>query len=87
MDSGGIISLFTWMPLVQLHSQRAEAIDQRKLAIGIFHDLAKARFDTVNHPILIKNNQSTKVFVIFEWVKSYLVISQLVYYIGSSSSL
>ena len=38
--------------LIQLYDKLSDAIDQRKVTLGLFIDLSKA-FDTVNHDILL----------------------------------
>ena len=48
--------LSTYMALLELTDGISKSIDERKLTVGIFLDLAKA-FDTVNHKILLDKLQ------------------------------
>ena len=78
----------TFMPLIQLHSKIAKALDDRKFTIGIFLDLAKA-FDTVNHQILISKLEYYGVRgVLLKWFQSYLEDrTQQVYFLDTLSSI
>jgi len=77
----------TDMTLINIQDLITEAIDSKKIAIGIFMDLAK-KFDTVDHKILLKKLvlygiMGTPLF----WFKSYLADrSQQVNYNGILSS-
>src|SRR6218665_912098 len=62
----------TDMALIDIHNHTISAIDDKKLSILIFLDLAKA-LDTVNHKILIKNlNITGYVAPSLIWFTDYL---------------
>ena len=69
--------------LIQLYDKLSDAIDQGKVALGLFIDLCKA-FDTVNHDILVSKLEFYGVRgVALQWFKSYLSCrTQFVQYNG-----
>jgi hypothetical protein len=76
----------TFMAMINLLDTIIEAIDNGKMAIGIFIDFSKA-FDTVNHKILIDKLEHYGVRgVAKKWVSSYLEKrKQYCTYMGSKS--
>jgi hypothetical protein len=62
----------TCMALLELLDKLSQSIDEKKLTVGIFIDLAKA-FDTVNHRILLEKLQHYGIRgVPLQWFQSYL---------------
>ena len=62
----------TVMSLIDIHNKITEAIDSKKLSIGIFLDLSKA-FDTVDHEILLKKLENYGIRgTPLLWFKNYL---------------
>lgn len=73
--------------LIQLYDKISDALDQKKVTLGLFIDLSKA-FDTVNHDILLSKLEHYGVRgVALQWFKNYLSCrTQFVQYNGHSSS-
>ena len=62
----------TELALVDLTDKIAQAIDNKKVTVGVFIDLSKA-FDTLNHEILIGKLQHYGIRgLALNWFKSYL---------------
>ena len=78
----------TAFALIDLHDKISAALDNKKLAVGLFMDLSKA-FDTVNYDILfMKLYHSGIRGVASDWIKSYLSNRfQFVQFNSSASSL
>ena len=78
----------TAMAVTEMVDKIAEAIDSKKISLGIFIDLSKA-FDTINHNILIQKLSFYGIRGLsLEWFKSYLSDrSQFVYYNNAKSTV
>jgi hypothetical protein len=78
----------TFMAIINLLDSIIEALDNGKMAIGIFIDFSKA-FDTVNHNILISKLEHYGIRgVATNWITSYLdKREQYCTYMGHSSKL
>ena len=62
----------TAFALIDLHDKVSAALDNKKLAVGLFMDLSKA-FDTVNYDILFMKLYHYGIRgVALDWIKSYL---------------
>ena len=78
----------TAMAVTEMVDKIAEAIDSKKISLGIFIDLSKA-FDTINHNILIQKLSFYGIRGLsLEWFKSYLSDrSQFVCYSNAKSTV
>ncbi|MFZ2538567.1 MAG: reverse transcriptase family protein [Oscillospiraceae bacterium] len=64
--------LSTSLAMLQLVDELSQAIDEGKITVGVFVDLAKA-FDTVNHKILLQKLEFYGLRgVVYQWFSSYL---------------
>ena len=60
------------MALLELVDKLSKSIDDRKLTVGVFIDLAKA-FDTVDHRILLSKMEHYGIRgVALNWFQNYL---------------
>ena len=75
------------LDLVYLHDKISSALDNGKLAVGVFLDLSKA-FDTVDHSILFDKLEHSGIRgLALKWIKSYFLNRlQFVEYNGHVSS-
>ena len=73
--------------LIQLYDKISDALDNKKVTLGLFIDLSKA-FDTANHEILLDKLEHYGVRgIALQWFKSYLSCrKQFVQYNGYNSS-
>ena len=73
--------------LIQLYDKISNALDNKKVTLGVFIDLCKA-FDTVNHEILLdKLEHYGARCIALQWFKSYLSCrKQFVHYNDYNSS-
>jgi len=74
--------------IIEVVDKITEALDQRKITIGVFLDLSKA-FDTIKHDILFKKLEHYGIRgLALKWLKSYLTDRfQQVYYAKNLSNL
>jgi retron-type reverse transcriptase len=78
----------TALALLHLVDSITSSIDQKKFTVGIFIDLSKAFFDTVNHKILLEKLQHYGIRgLALDWIRNYLSDRyQFVEYNGFQSS-
>ena len=74
--------------IIEVVDKITEALDQRKITIGVFLDLSKA-FDTIKHDILFEKLEHYGIRgLTLKWLKSYLTDRfQQVYYAKKISNL
>ena len=77
----------TAQALIQLYDKISNALDNKRVTLGLFIDLSKA-FDTVNHEVLLDKLEHHGVRgIALQWFKCYLSCrKQFVQYNGYNSS-
>ena len=74
------------MALLQLVEDVSRSIDENKITMGVFVDLAKA-FDTVNHSILLNKLYHYGIRgVVHQWFQSYLTNRRQFVFVNKHSS-